>query len=232
VHGGDLDKAEKAFLETPCSEVSNRGEKNTFHQVLHTDNLKNCLAKMVALSNIHRLPVFDFRGNFVGILSQSTVVNVISENIHLFGMITNKSVNDLRLGIKKVVSVGVSAPIKDAFKLIADCKISGVAITQDNSNVLVGNISSSDIKITALYVNGKFLEGSFQKLNTPIKEILSETLAQKKPIVVHPNTLISEVFKLLAREKIHRTYVVKEKTNELIGVISLVDLLSLIIQYV
>jgi len=230
--GDDLDKAEKLFLETTCSQVANRGEKNTFHQVLHTDNLKSCLAKMVALSNIHRLPVFDLRGNFVGILSQSTVVNVITENIRLFGMITNKSVNDLRLGIKKVISVNVSAPIKAAFKLIADCKISGVAITEDNSNILVGNVSSSDIKITGLYVNGKFVQGSFQKLNTPIKEILSETMIKKKPVVVHPNTSITEVFKTMSREKIHRTYVVKEKTNELIGVISLVDLLSLIIQYV
>jgi len=126
-------------------------------------------------------------------------------------MITNKSVNDLRLGIKKVISVNVSAPIKAAFKLIADCKISGVAITEDNSNILVGNVSSSDIKITGLYVNGKFVQGSFQKLNTPIKEILSETMIKKKPVVVHPNTSITEVFKTMSREKIHRTYVVKEK---------------------
>jgi len=131
---------------------------------------------MVALANIHRLPVFDLRGNFVGILSQSNVINMISDNITLFSMITNKNVSDLRLGIKQVFSVKVSQPIKDAFKLISDNGISGVGVV-DDSNVLVGNVSASDIKIT-----GAFCEGSFQKLNTPIKDILGDTMAKKKPI--------------------------------------------------
>jgi len=224
-NAGDIAKAEATIAETTCGQVSNKGEKDPFQQVLCTDNLRTCIGKMVALADIHRLPVFDLKGNFVGILSQSNVINMISENIKLFSMITNKNVSDLRLGIKQVLSVNISQPIKDAFKLIADNGISGVGVVND-TNELVGNVSASDIKVT-----GAFCDGSFQKLNTPIKDILGETMAKKKPIFVVPSATISEVITIMSKEKIHRIFVVKERSNELIGVISLIDLLNLISLY-
>jgi len=225
---GDLTKAQKVFLNTPSSDVANKSRKNPFHQILHTDTLKTCIGKMVALSNVHRLPVFDLQGSFVGVLSQSQVVNTITDNLPMFTMIANKAVADLRLGLKKVIAVKVSSPIREAFKVIADHRISGVAVVEDNSQSLVGNVSASDIKIVDTH-NG----GSFDKLNKPIKEVLGETMAKKKPVSVTPSTSIGDVFKTMSKEKIHRLFVVKDhRSNELIGVISLVDLLDLIVNYV
>lgn len=96
------EEAQTRFVSTPCAEVANKSRKNPFYQIQDTDNLKTCLGKMVALSNIHRLPVFNLSGNFVGVLSQSQAVAIINNHINLFG-IANKTVADLRLGIKYVL---------------------------------------------------------------------------------------------------------------------------------
>jgi len=220
------DAVENAFYTTPCSEAANKSRKNPFYQVLNSDNMKSCIGKMVALSNIHRLPVFDLQGTFVGVVSQSQMIGIISDNLSLFP-IANKTVGDLRLGLKKVLTVQVSDCMEDAFKLISDHGVSGVAVVDDNSQSLRGNISASDIKLIDSK-NG----GSFGKLKSPIKEVLGETMAKKKPISVTTGTTIAEVFKLLSNEKIHRAFVVKDRSTELVGVISLVDLLDLILHYV
>jgi len=224
----DVDQAQNAFVNASCSLVANTSRKNPFYQIQNTDTLKSCMGKMVALSNIHRLPVIDLQGSFVGVISQSQVVNLINDHLHLFSMITNKTIIDMRLGIKQVYSVKLSAPIKDAFKLMVDNKVSGVAVVEDNDNILCGNISASDIKVI---VDGNEA-GGFGKLNLPVKELLGETMTKKEPVAVSITTTISQVFKLMCEEKIHRTFVVKDRSKELVGVISLVDLLDLVLHYV
>jgi len=226
MHQGSLEAAEKSFSNTACSEVANISRKNPFYQIQNTDSLKSCIGKMVALSNIHRLPVFDLQGNFCGVLSQSQVIGVISENLSVFSMITNKTVADLRLGIKKVVSVNITDPIQTAFKLVSEHVISGVAVVDEKSG-LRGNVSASDIKIIDSK-NG----GNFNKLLSPIGDVLGETMAKTKPLSVTPSSTIAEVFKLMSNEKVHRVFVVSELTNEVVGVISLVDLLDLVGTYV
>jgi len=171
---GNLNAVEQAFLSSPCSSVANGSRKNPFYQILNTDNLKSCMAKMVTLSNIHRLPVFDLQGTFCGVLSQSQLIKLISDNLSLFTMIANKTVGDLRLGIKSVLSLKQSCSMLEAFKIISENGVSGVAVLDDNSSVLRGNVSASDIKVVDCK-NG----GSFEKLRSPISEVMKETMAKK-----------------------------------------------------
>lgn len=57
---------------------------------------------------------------------------------------------------RKVLSVHKTAPIKAAFKLVADLKVSGVAVVEDD-DVLCGNVSASDVKLILgrFYVVGR-----------------------------------------------------------------------------
>lgn len=72
----------------------------------------------------------------------------------------------------------------------------------------------------------------FRKLESPVSELLTETMAKKRVLSVTPTKVVADVFKLMCTEKIHRVFVVKEWTNQLMGVISLVDLLELVLHYV
>eukprot|EP01126_Amoeba_proteus_P040745 TRINITY_DN4363_c0_g1_i13.p1 TRINITY_DN4363_c0_g1~~TRINITY_DN4363_c0_g1_i13.p1 ORF type:complete len:208 (-),score=20.56 TRINITY_DN4363_c0_g1_i13:315-938(-) len=129
-----------------------------------TDSLRRAINVMVSLVNVHRyksykrprlflfmlyssfrLPVFTLSGDLVGILSQMDIVSLLDTHIQLFP-IANKSVKDLRLGLKEVIQISDSLTLKDAFRVIRENRVSGIAVV-DKRGYLVGNVSASDIKI-------------------------------------------------------------------------------------
>lgn len=221
----DLEKVKEVFNSTTVGELKDfqrvhRNWAGNFVDNLNsTDTLKRAMNIMVNLVNIHRLPTFTLSGDLVGVLSQSDIVYTLASNIHLFP-IANKRVKDIGLGIKAVISVPQDATLRDAFSKIKEHKISGIAVVDENEQ-LVGSVSAADIKI----IDGK--AHSLDKLSSPVKDFKGD----KKTVTVTTDLSIQEVFEKFAHERAHRAFVIGQNFK-LVGVITLIDLLELILNYI
>eukprot|EP01126_Amoeba_proteus_P040747 TRINITY_DN4363_c0_g1_i3.p1 TRINITY_DN4363_c0_g1~~TRINITY_DN4363_c0_g1_i3.p1 ORF type:complete len:323 (-),score=42.90 TRINITY_DN4363_c0_g1_i3:74-1042(-) len=241
-----VEKAEESLLESSCSVLE---EFRNLHSnwagkfvdnLYQTDSLRRAINVMVSLVNVHRyksykrprlflfmlyssfrLPVFTLSGDLVGILSQMDIVSLLDTHIQLFP-IANKSVKDLRLGLKEVIQISDSLTLKDAFRVIRENRVSGIAVV-DKRGYLVGNVSASDIKII-----GKNFE-NLNLLEDPVSVWLSNTVTRSKPVSVSLTTTVQNVIRTMKVEKVHRVFVTDPS---LVGVISPIDLLELVATHI
>jgi len=219
----DADKL-RAWKAATCSQVANLSKTCSFLYSQHTDNLQTVVLKMVTLSNIRRLPVMNLKDDLVGILSQSQIINILAEKIDLFP-IAQLTIEDINLGtLRHIKSVNLTSLVKDAFTQLVEHHIYGIPVV-DEKNTVVGNISASDIQLIVSI--GEF---SVSKFELPIKDVLQDTHQKRNPIVIKVTQTVSEAFKIMSKEKIHRLFVVDNK-SALIGLISPVDLLQVLLDH-
>lgn len=120
--------------------------------------------------------------------------------------------------------------MKDAFSKIKEHKISGIAVV-DNGQ-LVGSVSAADIKIigtVGMELNSPSggQANALDKLSTPVKDFKGD----KKTVTVTPDLSVQQVFEKFAHERAHRAFVI-DQNSKLVGVITLIDLLELILNYI
>jgi len=142
------------------------------------------------------------------------------------------SIEELKVGafgtIKKVLQVKKSTLLIDAFQLIYDNNVYGVAVV-DNDGKFVGNISAADLQYC--------VDENLSFLGYPIEDVI-EANPQKKfqsvnPGVCLPSWSLIEVMKLMVQARVHRIYVVDSMHNfHPIGVITMTDVLDSILDMV
>jgi len=160
-----------------------------------------------------------------------------------------KSVGELHLGTKSVVTIEDTRSALEAFQLMHQTNMSAVAVVGQSGSI-VGNISVNDFKLVAFDSNFSGL------LTTPISEYLSHVnrnaLKQHPPhlpsevqieqfsnmgdsrqvpnvIACTRNSSLALVIKLVVFHRVHRVYVLDEKSRPT-GVISISDILECISQ--
>lgn len=175
----------------------------------------------------HRLPVVDGSGSLITILSQSRIVSFLQKHIDLFAY-ANKPIGELEgLVTKHVYSVTSSQKAIDAFKLIKDKGVNGVAVI-DEQGVLKGNISASDLKVigyTMRILLRLFLPASdFLELIPPNPELPGM-------ICVNSRTTFEELLSKFALCKVHRIYLVNQETGGPDGIVTLTDVLRYVSQH-
>jgi CBS domain-containing protein len=74
------------------------------------------------------------------------VVTAIRNNLSKFS-VKSKTVAELQLGIKEVLTIREDQNAFEAFKLIHAKKVLGIAVV-DANGVLTGNISASDLRVS------------------------------------------------------------------------------------
>jgi CBS domain-containing protein len=84
--------------------------------------------------------------NPVNILTQSTVNTYLSNHLDKLGDLGKKTIQEESLGIKSIVSVDLNAPAIEAFKLIAEHRVTGVAVLEEDKTLFT-IISAKDIKV-------------------------------------------------------------------------------------
>jgi len=94
----------------------------------------------------------------------------------------------------------------------------------DQQNKVIGNISASDIKLIVSKLD-------FSVFDMTVHSILPHTHQKRSPICIHPTQTVSEAFKMMSREKIHRLFITDAKTGQLLGLISPVDLLQALLHH-
>lgn len=183
------------------------------------------VAQLMTQHNAHRILTIDEQDKPRTLISQSHLVRLLSnitddKKLH-------QSVEELQLGTEGVISIHRNKTALEAFKLMAEKKVTGLAVVT-NEGSLVGNISMSDIKAI-----GHNLE-SVDYLTSPISHFLEKVRQMDEPvgnkpqvIKCHVTSSLYSVLSLLGVYRVHRVLVVDDNDKP-IRVIATVDLLKLL----
>jgi len=209
--------------------VSYLSRRHKFITVKETDTLET-VCQLLYNQSLHRVPVLDDTGKVVNIISQSSIIQVLSQKCTKVGMddIDLPLEQHPEIGTTPVLSVPKTEPVINAFRLLEKKNLSGVALVDENGR-LVGSTSGKDL--------GLFLKNpTLAALNLPIFEhlqkIRSELIEIRTPsIAVFQKDKLSRAVSLLAATRVHRIFVVNDETYySPVRVISLTDILRYLLQ--
>ena len=137
----------------------------------------------------------------------------------------------------------------EAFKIICDNQVSGIAIVDSNGK-LVGNISASDLRVIffILFVSFFFFDfflflvqqqvGYDGKLMSKLllsvqdfAKLIPKNTDFPGPYCVRKTATVYDVVEIIRESRTHRVYVVDDEKHP-IGVISLIDIIDLMLRSV
>jgi CBS domain-containing protein len=182
----------------------------------------------------HRVLVFDSKFNISNMITQSRVVQFFEEIVQRIPK-GQKTLNELNLGFKKVITVSDSQTAFRAFKIMIDSKVTALAVI-NNQGKLIGNISISDIKLI-----GSDLQ-SWNLLGLPVRDYLEKLIHSDNKIrgrllaivehsdglvvvKVKPTDTLAWAVRVINLYKVHRAYIVDDNSRP-VGVIALHDILK------
>jgi len=185
---------------------------------------------MVKTKAHHILALNGEKGKLCNVITQSRIVECISKLFSVDPGLTalgKKTVRELGLGLQDVKSISESAKAADAFRLLADKKVSGIAVL-NNSGVLVDNISVRDLR--AIKCNAAFLKLLSHTVAEYLQAAHTEFGIPKSVVKCTEHDTYRDVMERLVENKVHRCYVVGG-ADKLIGVVSMWDLLSELVSF-
>jgi 5'-AMP-activated protein kinase regulatory gamma subunit len=209
--------------------VSYLSRRHKFVTVKETDTLEQA-TRVLSDQAIHRVPVVDEAGQLVNIISQSSLIQIISQYcVDITVDEPDLAISDLpSVGSTPVLSVNKSESVINTFRILDLKNKSGIALI-DNNGRLVGTTTGKDL--------GLFLKNpTLDTLNLPIFEHLQKIRAElidiKTPCIsVFPQDKLSRAVALLAATRVHRVFVVSDETHyHPIKVISITDILNYLIR--
>jgi len=187
-------------------------------RVTGSSPLCEAIAQMVD-GNKRRLVAVDGLGKIVNIISQFDVIKFLYENISEFDDACDKTVAALSLGTSPVICAPLTQCAAEVFQLMISRNFRSLGIVNNMDDLeLVANLSLSDLKCLS--------EENFKKLSHNVFDFLLNTQETPKPVVCcSASTTLEDVISLLAKNHIHRVYVV-DRYQHPCSVISLVDILK------
>jgi CBS domain-containing protein/uncharacterized protein YunC (DUF1805 family) len=201
----------------------------------------------------HRFAVIDASGMVVDIVAQSDLAMYLRRNSDLLDQtVMNATVQSMQLGAqggRRVVSVNASTPVVDCFYEMERANVQAVAIIDENTDALVGNLSETDIMTLksdaygalALPV-GEYLLHAHGITNPKVPDIVDRSLynpdstvfsaalaneGSRLVVTCEPTATIAEVMDAMHVKAVHRVWVVDDARRP-IGVVALSDILAAI----
>jgi len=220
---------ERALGTKKLSELQNLGNLDPVYLVSTDDSLRRALEIMVQ-TKTHRVVVVDEKEVPLALVTQSRLVALLGTMMDRIPS-ADKTIEELRLGFKKVFYVPQDVTTLTAFRYMKDQDVNGIAVVDKESGKLVGNLSIHDLKLLG------YSYDYWSLLALPVMDYLqkvpevAESLNLRthfksltETVVVRPSDTFSAVISKLYMYRIHRVYIVDEKSMP-IGVISLHDVL-------
>mmetsp|Transcript_14451 Transcript_14451/g.22730 ORF Transcript_14451/g.22730 Transcript_14451/m.22730 type:complete len:295 (+) Transcript_14451:19-903(+) len=202
-----------------CAELADRSHRNPFIGIDENSPLELAIERMNK-NKVHRLATLNSAGELCDLISQSEIVRFLSSHLDEFPVST-KTVEELSLGYREVISVPLNKTAFYAFEQIVKHKISGIGITNDDG-LLIGNLSASDLK--KFGYDNYLLSNMFLPLHKFL--VLDKDNEMLPPILtVKPSNTVGEVIQEFCKHRVHRLYVLDGSEQK--GVITLGDILSL-----
>jgi len=217
IYKSNVENKASDWKHATCSQVANLSKTSSFQYLRDEDNLQTTLLKMVSLSNIRRLPVMNLHGDLVGLVTQSEVISILAQKIDIFPF-ASFTIEELNLEFREVKHVTGNSTVREAFELLVENHIYGVPVLNDK-DVVIGNISASDIQLIAENMN-------FPLFEVKIHDILPQTHQKRSAICIQSSHTVSQAFKIMSQEKIHRLFITDSQTGKLQGLVSPVDLIQ------
>ena len=201
----------------------------------------------------HRFAVIDASGMVVDIVAQSDLAMYLRRNTDLLDQtVMNATVQSMQLGAqggRRVVSINASTPVVDCFYEMERANVQAVAIIDENTDALVGNLSETDIMTLksdaygalALPV-GEYLLHAHGITNPKVPDIVDRSLynpdstvfsaalaneGSRLVVTCEPTATIAEVMDAMHVKAVHRVWVVDDARRP-IGVVALSDILAAI----
>jgi CBS domain-containing protein/uncharacterized protein YunC (DUF1805 family) len=201
----------------------------------------------------HRFAVIDASGMVVDIVAQSDLAMYLRRNTDLLDQtVMNATVQSMQLGAqggRRVVSVNASTPVVDCFYEMERANVQAVAIIDENTDALVGNLSETDIMTLksdaygalALPV-GEYLLHAHGITNPKVPDIVDRSLynpdstvfsaalaneGSRLVVTCEPTATIAEVMDAMHVKAVYRVWVVDDARRP-IGVVALSDILAAI----
>jgi len=219
-----LEQSEKFDLE-PTMNVVGIATKNPMCPVHSNASVKKALEIFVR-SGAHRLPVVE--GKFLrSILTESTLIRWIGEHLSEISVqLRKKTIRELGIGLKEVISVRLDANVIEAFRLMVKHNIHGVAVL-DVDGTIFSNLSVKDIKTLEP-------DAIFTKMYRSTLEIIQMVRSVNLKAVfpsfcVSLDTTLQEAINKLVVLRVHRLYIEDERRRP-VGVLSLGDVLRILMQ--
>eukprot|EP00029_Vermamoeba_vermiformis_P004473 TRINITY_DN15016_c0_g1_i1.p1 TRINITY_DN15016_c0_g1~~TRINITY_DN15016_c0_g1_i1.p1 ORF type:complete len:227 (-),score=8.75 TRINITY_DN15016_c0_g1_i1:284-964(-) len=104
------------FSSATCGEVVNASGRDVFIQVVEQANIETVISVMVDLGFLRRVPIVNQKDELVAVLSQSQIVKYLNQHMNSFGF-ANKTIGDIKLGYKEVISATKNEFVKDVAKI-------------------------------------------------------------------------------------------------------------------
>jgi CBS domain-containing protein len=213
--------ARKPLLAVHAHQLFKRDSPAKTLRVLSTEDSLKFALELIVETGLERFAIQDTTGKFIGVLSETKIISFLSERADAFEF-SRKTVAELQLGYREVISVNHLEHLKTAIELVLQMNVHGVGVADDDGK-LIGNLSVSDLKMAASD------EQLLQMFYLPTKQIIVQQKQNMipSPMCVQPLATVEEVIEKFAITRVHRLYVVSEK-EELLGVITMSDLMSLL----
>jgi len=184
--------------------------------LLEDNTLQDAIQK-ISQYKIHRLGIHSKDNKFLGIISQSDIIQFANKNISNFPL-ADQTLQQLGL-IRNCVMMRAEAALGDVLEVISGKGISAVALV-DNEHKCVANLSASDLRGLTRAV--------FSWMHRPAVEFLKNFAKElRKPIIAQPDAKLRDCIQILVKERIHRLYLV-DKDQRPQSVVSLSDIIPLL----
>jgi CBS domain-containing protein len=170
-----------------------------------------------------RVLVVDDNKKLVTVISQSRMLHLVSGVLDSLPDPANRTLRERNLHKKEVASIKLDQPAGDAFVLMREKEISGVAVVDDEQK-LVGVISASDIKLLGFDLGYLHLLGkSARDYLTSLRGSIAES--QRVVCTCDVDATIDHAVKQLIARHVHRLFVIDDQ-RKLVGVVSIRDILK------
>lgn len=230
-----LDLPMNGFNEEEEATLRPFAERRPVYCCRQDDSLED-LCRLLSQSDCRRVLVCSKKDGekecCVDMVSRSTIIKYLASSIS-HGAVFNETLDEAGLDFRKdVVSVQESATAKEAFELILDKKLYGIAVVDEDGG-LVGNTSARDVKLVTVY------PGSTDTFDMDILSFLAGVRQADSPQTgkkakypacnVRESSSVGHVLKLLAKTGYHRVFVANDYL-EPVGVVSEQDILRFLLE--
>eukprot|EP01129_Flabellula_baltica_P011016 TRINITY_DN473_c0_g1_i1.p1 TRINITY_DN473_c0_g1~~TRINITY_DN473_c0_g1_i1.p1 ORF type:complete len:338 (-),score=95.00 TRINITY_DN473_c0_g1_i1:29-976(-) len=218
---GDMGDAEHMYGRNFAGSLVDLSGSDKFETIALDASLVDVVK---ALANYHRLAVVDAEGKVVNVVSQSDIVNFLTQCGHWIWNAVETKVGQLisASDASALVTVPQDCTVVKALLNMYNEKVIAVSVV-DAEGAMVANLSASDLV--------GLTRTELSKLSLPVMEFL-QTMnnAVKPPVVVQEDSNLELVFLKMSVYKIHRVWVANEQ-NVPVGVLTMTDLMKFLTRY-
>ncbi len=223
--GDKTDKnGKKKFVDVKPSDltVSYLAARNHF-AFCNADAKLSDLCECLMKEQCHRIPILNEDGKCQNIISQSQLIRFISSKCNHDDL--QETIGEAGIVYRKdVVSIIDTADASEAFTLLDNKRLSGIAVIDEDGQI-VGNTSARDIKLAAIDEGRTAMDTDILSYLAKVRQAVPQKKERYPSCHVHEDATMAHVIDLLAKTGYHRVFVVDEDIRP-IGVISVTDITS------